>query len=320
MDIKIHGEIGGWWDGISAKEVMAELSSVPEGEEINVSIHSTGGDMMDGLAIYNALKMHDSKVVVTIAGLAASSASVIAMAGDEIKIPENAYIMIHNPWGFVSGESKDFEEAASLFRQFEETCAKVYAGKSGKDVEEIQAMLDESTWLDGAQAVEMGFADTVVDAVKIAALARMPKCLADNCPVKFDPPQANADSDTTSTQTAVSDHDSGGGPGNDQGLRDKILASVEEASAEAVEIVELCQIAGQSARAVGWLKEGKKPAEVRAALAQLSITPPPPAGVTTAPDINEGLQKAAETNLTVRSLLAAGKVDEAINHLKKKEK
>lgn len=315
MDIKIHGEIGGWWDGISAKEVMAKLSSVPDGEEINVSIHSTGGDMMDGLAIYNALKMHDSKVIVTIAGLAASSASVIAMAGDEIKIPENAYIMIHNPWGYVSGESKDFEDAASLFRQFETTCAKVYAGRSGKDVEEIHAMLDESTWLDGARAVEMGFADTVVDAVKIAALARMPKCLANNCPVKFEPLQANADSETTPAHPTVSDHESSEEPGNN-----KTLTSAERANAEAVEIVELCQIAGQSARAVGWLKEGKKPAEVRAALAQLSITPPPPAGVTTAPDINEELHKAAKTNLTIRSLLMAGKVDEAIKHLKKKEK
>lgn len=318
MDIQIHGEIGGWWDGISAKEVMAKLSSVPEGEEINVSIHSTGGDIMDGLAIYNALKMHDSKVTVTIAGLAASSASVIAMAGDEIKIPENAFLMIHNPWGNVSGESKDFEDAASLFHQFEETFAKVYAGKSGKDVEEIKAMLNESTWLDGAQAVEMGFADTVVDAVKIAALARMPKCLADNCPVKFEP-QANI-SGTVPTKNSVSDHDSDDEPGNGQESQDKILATLERANADAVEIVELCQIAGQPARAAGWLKEGKKPAEVRVALAQLSITPPPPAGVTTAPDINEELQKTAKMNLTVRSLLTAGKVDEAIEYLKKKEK
>ncbi len=305
MDIKIHGEIGGWWDGISAKEVMAKLASVPEGEDINVSIHSTGGDMMDGLAIYNALKMHDSKVAVTIAGLAASSASVIAMAGDEIKIPENAYIMIHNPWGYVSGESKDFEEAASLFKQFEETCARVYAGRSGKDVDEIQSMLDESTWLDGAQAVEMGFADTVVDAVKIAALARMPKCLAETCPVKFEPPQAKI--------TPGHPPESGDDPDNNQ-----IPADIS--NAEVVEIVELCQIAGQSARAAGWLKEGKKPKEVRVALAQLSITPLPPAGVTTAPDLNEELQRAAKTNLTIRSLLAVNKVDEAIEHLKKKEK
>ncbi|WP_294348470.1 head maturation protease, ClpP-related [Prosthecochloris sp.] len=319
MDIKIHGEIGGWWDGISAKEVMAKLAGCPEGEEINVSVHSTGGDMMDGLAIYNALKMHDSKVVVTIAGLAASSASIIAMAGDEIKIPENAFLMIHNPWGFVSGESKDFEDAASLFRQFEATCAKVYAGRSGKDVEEIQTMLDESTWLDGAQAVEMGFADTVVDAVKIAALARMPKCLADDCPVKFELPQANV-SGTVPTKNPVPDHDSGDEPGKGQETQDKTLAILESANADAVEIVELCQIAGQSDRAAGWLKDRKKPDEVRAMLAKLAITPTPQAGVTTAPDINEELQEAAKTNFTVRSLLAADRVNDAIKHIKKKEK
>ena len=99
MKLNIHGVIDEY--DVNPKDILAQISETAQGEDIDVSINSRGGDMFGGIAIYNALMQHDGKVNVTIEGLAASAASLIAMAGDTIAMPENSYMMIHNPWGYV---------------------------------------------------------------------------------------------------------------------------------------------------------------------------------------------------------------------------
>ncbi|NTU68935.1 MAG: Clp protease ClpP [Chlorobiaceae bacterium] len=339
MDIKIHGDIGGWWDGVSAKDVFSQLASCPKGEDINVSIHSYGGDMFEGVAIYNALKQHPSKVIVTVAGIAASSGSLIAMAGDEIRMPENAFLMIHNPWGFVQGESKDFADAADLFAQFEASMATVYAKKSGKTVEEIRQIQDATTWLDGPQAVEMGFADTVIDAVQIAAFAHMPKSIAEGCPAKFVKPEAEPVPAPEPEPEPALDPEPEPEPALDpepEPEPDPVpepepkpepapepepepAATAFDPAENAAEIVELCQLAGRPSNAAAWIREGKTADEVRGILAKLQLDGQAPvAPLNTAPQgLTEELQEAAKTNLTVRSYLAKGEIDKAIKHLTK---
>lgn len=158
-EIKIFGEIVNipCWDGdVSANSFCRELEKI-ESDEILVRINSPGGDVFEAQAIYNALKNHPAKVKVRIDALAASAATVIAMAGDEIIMPENAIFMIHNPWSWGSGEAKDFRKKAELMDTIRETIVNVYASKSTLEREEIIAMMDEESWLTSQEAYDGGF-------------------------------------------------------------------------------------------------------------------------------------------------------------------
>lgn len=337
MDILIHDEIGQW--GVSARNVLSQLAAIDK-EQIDVSIHSPGGDMFDGLAIYNALKAHPAKVVVTVEGLAASAASIIAMAADEIRMPSNAYLMIHNPWGYVVGDANDMGEAADLFDRWANTTAAIYAKRAGITIEEARALQDQTVWMDGVQAQEAGFADEVIDELpQIKAFARLPQCLATDCPVQFgepaaadepadeppaDEPQADepaADEPAADDQVAdePTDDESADDQDDDQDDAPADDAVSVDPVAQAAEIVELCQIAGQSARAAAWIREGLTADDVRGQLAKMALESQAQAAITTAPDITEKLQEAAKTNMTVRSLMAKNNMEAAVQYINKKK-
>lgn len=169
ISISIHDEIGFW--GVTAKEFIAELRSYPDAKAINLSIHSPGGGMIDGFAIHNALKSHPATVHGHVEGIAASMASVILMACDNISMPENAFIMIHNPSGIAFGEAEELRHMADLMDKFKASALSIYVQRTGLPEDELSEMLDEETWLDGHEAVSKGFADTVTDAVDVAAKA-----------------------------------------------------------------------------------------------------------------------------------------------------
>ncbi len=331
MDILIHDEIGQW--GVSARNVLSQLAAIDK-EQIDVSIHSPGGDMFDGLAIYNALKAHPAKVVVTVEGLAASAASIIAMAADEIRMPSNAYLMIHNPWGYVVGDANDMGEAADLFDRWANTTAAIYAKRAGITIEEARALQDQTVWMDGVQAQEAGFADEVIDELpQIKAFARLPQCLATDCPVQFgepaaadepadeppadEPPADEPQADEPAADEPVADEPSDE-PADDQDDDQDDAVSVDPV-AQAAEIVELCQIAGQSARAAAWIREGLTADDVRGQLAKMALDSQAQAAITTAPDIIEKLQEAAKTNMTVRSLMAKNNMEAAVQYINKKK-
>ncbi len=165
--ISIYGVIGeDFWtgEGFTEARAAAALRSIGP-NAITVNINSPGGDMFDGVAIYNMFREHPAKVTVKIFGVAASAASAIAMAGDEVLMGTGSMMMIHNAWGIVIGNRHDFADAASVFGTFDQSLAAIYAARTGLDEAEILTMLDgpnrqsDGTWLTAAEAIEKGFAD-----------------------------------------------------------------------------------------------------------------------------------------------------------------
>lgn len=166
-EISIMDEIGGW--GISAQQFAKDLKNLGDLKHIDLHIHSPGGSVFDGIAIYNLLKNHSASKTVYIDGLAASMASVIAMVGDPVVMPKNAMMMIHKPWGIQGGDAEDMRKYADLLDKIENTLIPAYAEKTGKSPEELAEMLKEETWLTGEECVEQGFADKLAEPVKAMA-------------------------------------------------------------------------------------------------------------------------------------------------------
>ena len=163
--ISILDVIGFDWrtgEGVTAKRISAALRSIGPGKDVDVLINSPGGNMFEGVSIYNLLREHKGKVTVKIVGLAASAASIIAMAGDEIQIGKSSFMMIHNSWNRVVGNRHDLREMADFVEPFDESMAGVYSDRSGISVDEIKTMMDDETWLNGESAVEKGFADLLL--------------------------------------------------------------------------------------------------------------------------------------------------------------
>jgi len=159
VDILIYDEIGLW--GVTAQQFATDLAKV-DADVINLHINSPGGSVFDGLAIYNALASHDAEIRTSVDSLAASIASVIAMAGDSIKIAEAAQIMVHQPSSFVWGGADDMRKEADVLDSIEEAIVDVYVARTGGKRAEIQQWVKNETWFKGKAAVDAGFADEVI--------------------------------------------------------------------------------------------------------------------------------------------------------------
>ena len=169
-DIYIYEEIGdGWYGGVSARQFAKDLRDLGDLDQINLKINSPGGNVFDGNAIYNLLKQHKARVIVSIDGLAASIASVVAMAGDEITIAENALMMVHNAWGFAIGNAKELREVADTLDKVNDTIVATYLNRTRKEEAEIRRLMDAETWMSATEAIEHGFADKTTAALEMAA-------------------------------------------------------------------------------------------------------------------------------------------------------
>lgn len=158
LTIFIYGSIGqGWFSDVSADDVMRELNAYGEISEININIHSPGGSVFEGCAIYNCLKRHTAKKKVYIDGLCASIATVIAMAGDEIIMSPVASFMIHNPMAVMAGDAEELRDKADLLDTLKETIINAYVTKSKLSREAISAMMDNETWFKADEALKNGF-------------------------------------------------------------------------------------------------------------------------------------------------------------------
>lgn len=155
--------------GMNAKSFQKDLKALGDVSVINVHINSPGGDVFEGNTIFNLLKQHKAQINIFVDGLAASIASVIAMAGDRIIMPANSMMMIHNPAMVAFGESKDMRKSADVLDKVKKTLVAAYAGKTGLNDAEITTLMDDETWFTADEAVAMNFADEVADEVKIAA-------------------------------------------------------------------------------------------------------------------------------------------------------
>ncbi len=176
--VYIYGMIGDEWseDGVTSKRFARELDGLGPVEGIDVRIDSDGGGVFQAKTIYRLLRAHKAPVTVHVDGMAASSASLIAMAGDKILIADGAFMMIHNAWAFVIGDAKELRAKADHLEEVTETIRKVYAGRSGRDIEEITEWMNETKWFESADAVKFGFADEVVGEIKVAACLTNPFC------------------------------------------------------------------------------------------------------------------------------------------------
>lgn len=203
-EVSIHDEIGAW--GITAKDFLSQLKGIPASRPLTLSLHSPGGEVFDGLAIYHALKARGN-VNVRIEGLAASMASVIAMAGTRIEMPRNAYLMIHNPSGFAMGDAADMRQLADLLDKLKGSLIAAYRDRTKKSDEDLTAMMDAETWLTGEEAVAQGFADEVTDVVALSASAfkssRLTASLTHRPAALFDTPPPPSPSRTSTPMKAI---------------------------------------------------------------------------------------------------------------------
>lgn len=166
--ITVYDMIGsdGWSEGVTAKRISAALRAIGS-RDVTVSINSPGGDFFEGLAIYNLLREHPHKVTVKVVGLAASAASIIAMAGDEIQVAKSGFVMVHNAWSVVIGNRHDLRSAAEVMDQFDASMAELYAAAAGIKTAEAAALMDAETWMGGQAAVDAGFATALLAADEV---------------------------------------------------------------------------------------------------------------------------------------------------------
>ena len=166
----LYGEIASetWYgDEVTPLAFAKELDECKG--DLNIYIFSPGGDVFAGFAIYTMLSRYEGHVNVYIDGLAASAASVVAMAGDSIFIPENATMMIHNAWGIIAGNKFEVEDFRKQLELIDDQISQVYADRTGKDIEEIKQLMNAETWMSGSEAVNLGFATALTENKKIAA-------------------------------------------------------------------------------------------------------------------------------------------------------
>lgn len=160
-EVLIYDVIGAdfFGEGVTAAGVKKELEALGDVSDINVRINSPGGNVWDGIAIHNLLKEHKAQVHVQVDGIAASAASLIAMAGDLITMGEGSMMMIHNPWTLAIGNADELRKTANVIEKVEEQFVGIYSNRSKMKAEEVGSLMDAETWFTAAEAVKAGFAD-----------------------------------------------------------------------------------------------------------------------------------------------------------------
>jgi ATP-dependent Clp endopeptidase proteolytic subunit ClpP len=304
-EVLIYDEIGAY--GVSAKGFLAELGALPDDAPIDLRLNSPGGSVFDAVAIYNALSRHAGTITVWIDGIAASAASYIAMAGDEIVMPENAFLMIHDPSGLVMGTAEDMRSTAEALDKVKGSLIQGYAAKSGKSDDEIATLMAAETWLDAKDALDIGFIDRIAEPVKLAAsfdVARFrnaPPELAEAAGERDDHSNGDADDgdlchvkpltgEAASNAVTLSGEDGAGsgvpvGNTRPSSLSESSVAVANtapeaiairtEAIAHARAVIDLCRLAGQPQMAGQFLEEDASLDAVRASLldAKAGATP-----------------------------------------------
>lgn len=169
-EIFIYEDVGeGWFGGVTAKEFADDLKALGPVEAIDLRINSAGGDVFDGLAIYRQLVDHKATVTTHIDGLAASIASVIAMAGSEIRISQAGFVMVHDAWGVSMGNAADMRRMADTLETVSGSITDVYAARTSMAREDLRALMEAETWMTAEDSVAKGFADVMVENMKVAA-------------------------------------------------------------------------------------------------------------------------------------------------------
>jgi len=172
-ELSILGPIGQSWffDEVSLQMVLDALDQAKDAPRIRLLLNSPGGDVFEAMAIYNALAKFREKLTVEVLGLAASAASVIALAGRELVMGKGSYFMIHDPWAVTIGPAEEHEKTADLLRKMSGSLAELYAAHSDLTVDEVLVAMEAETWYTAAEAVEAGFASSTAEDTEIAAVS-----------------------------------------------------------------------------------------------------------------------------------------------------
>lgn len=300
-EIHIYDEIGMW--GVSAGDFNTELKALGPVPEIDLYINSPGGSVFDGISIYNMLKRHKATVTVHIDGIAASIASLIAMAGDVVIMPSNAMMMIHDPSGFVGGTSKEMRDIASALDKMKASMVAAYATKTGLPDEEVRQIMSDETWLSAAEAVDMGFADKLAPEVKMAAMFNLSKfkhppeamgsinrgdeplntevtmTTKQETPAEMEArlrteitAQLAADAVKAAADEKAKPFKKKGDEEDDKETGDEAEARVR---AEIAEVVAMCELTGYTSKANDFIAKGLKPAQALAELQKLKAAAAP---------------------------------------------
>lgn len=191
-EIYLYDIIGsGWFGGISAKQFATDLKGLGSVKTIDLRINSDGGDVFDGRTMYSLLAEHSARIVVHVDGLAASIASLIAMAGDEIRMADGSFMMIHNAWGVAIGDAAEMRRMSDLLTSVSATLIDTYAARTQSEADKVKTWMDAETWMTAAEAKERGFCDVMDEPVKAAASVSDPSRFK-NLPAVLRPKRAAA--------------------------------------------------------------------------------------------------------------------------------
>lgn len=188
IDVELYGVVqsDGWWEEGTCKSVLSKLQGLTETQEICLHINSVGGEVPEGIALYNRLKSLPNKKIVIIEGLAASIASIVAMVGDEIHMALGSQIMIHNPATFAYGDADEMSKAAELLEKVKENLIDVYASRVKISRDELAEMMDNETWLNAVEAKEKGFCTSIDESLEMVACVNADKLIVNglSMPIK----------------------------------------------------------------------------------------------------------------------------------------
>lgn len=177
----LYGEIG--WE-VTARAVAAALATV-KGQNITVRLNSPGGDVFDGVAIVNALRAHTGEVTVVVDALAASIASVIALSGKTVRMADNAFFMIHDPWSFIAGTAAEMRERATVLDKMADMLANEYVKRTGETDAAVRGWMADETWFSAAEALDAGFIDSIDTTETLVEAALPDASIFRNAPSKL---------------------------------------------------------------------------------------------------------------------------------------
>jgi ATP-dependent Clp endopeptidase proteolytic subunit ClpP len=309
VEVSIFDEINSYY-GVTARDFIAQFkTATAKASKVTLNINSPGGDVYQGLAIYNALKASGKEINVKVLGIAASMASVIAMAGTTIEMPKNSMMMVHNAWTAIAGDAEDLRERADILDKLDASIIGIYTGRTGKSEDDMRALMEADSYLTADEALAAGLATAVIDEVQAKAafdLDGMPdnvKALfTGKAPEPKPEPQAPAAPLADQIKAAA---DAAGMGEFAAGWVVSIdnLADVQARIAAAREIKSIAGVVGMADAAAEMIRAGKTPAEARAEFQNRKAAADEALSVENARKTQQPKPKAADT-LDVKAIYA----------------
>lgn len=289
-EIAIYGEIGCWDMPVSL--FIEQVKAMGAVQQINLSINSPGGSIFDAITMFNYLRRTGAEIVVRIDGLAASAASLLAMAGDKIIMPKNAMMMIHNPWSFAMGNADELREQADILDRVGKALVSTYTGRTGLPEETISELLATDTWMTADEALEKGFATEVIDTAvmqakfDVSALPEKAKAVFASISQERTPTDDEVlellgdgtEPEPQAPETPLTDLD------DDEDIEAIIEEAVSNSMEYAASVADLCALAGMPAKAAGFIKAKTSLTDVKASLLTAKANAQPALNTTQQPE------------------------------------